>query len=322
MRKSGSVADWLAALPTGLAPSLLPADGLLAWQEASRALPAALSHHILLESPLAATDPQIDLHLAVTRRAAGHSFLGSAAAGTRVAAFVARWHDNSLWETGEIDHIWLSYDFGGSRLGQPQLYVRGDRLSRTVLAEVLYPLLPSDNARSLRGALGAIATRPTYVGLIERAPAPLQVRLIWYVPRREAFGLLKRVGWPGEREPVADWLKEIAGAESQVGLVLDMAQDPLPGLGLELMNGRRSLPWPQALAALVAAGLCSPAKHAELLAFRGFRAARAGQKISVVRWFLSHLKMSFGSGAGPTVKVYLSLKSGQLPHPATPAGSE
>ena len=333
MEPSGSVADYLASLPAGLAPSLLPAGALRAWQAASGALPLALGRHVLLERRLAPEGERIDLHLAVPRRAAAHPFLQSATAGNAVSAFAQRWRDESVCGAREVDHIWLSYDFTGGVLTRPHLYVRADRSPRASLRALLAPLLPGPVAEDLARCLQAVPPRPTYVGLVQRRPAPLQLRLIWYLPRREALPLLDRVGWPGEREPVDRWLRIVAGPVTGVGLVLDVYRRPSPHLGVEFMNGPHSLPWSEVLGRLVTEGLCLPGQQADLLAFPDLTLQRpawpyplqsgpagAGQAVGALRRRLSHLKLNFAPGGRPILKAYLSLKHGWLCHPAALAG--
>lgn len=333
MELSASVADYLASLPAGLAPSLLPAGALRAWQAASGALSLALGRHILLERRLAAEGEQIDLHLAVPRRAAAHPFLQSATAGDTVSAFAQRWRDERVCGALEVDHIWLSYDFTGGVLTRPHLYVRGDRSPRASLRALLAPLLPEPVAKDLARYLQAVPSRPTYVGLVRRRPAPLQMRLIWYLRRREALPLLDRVGWPGEREPVDRWLRLVAGPVTKVGLVLDVSGKPSPHLGLEFMNGPHSLPWFEVLGRLVTEGLCLPEQRDDLLAFPDLTLQRpawpyplqsgpagAGQAVGAIRRYLSHLKLSFAPGGRPILKAYLAIRHGWLRHPAALGG--
>lgn len=333
MEPSGSVADYLASLPAGLAPSLLPTGALRQWQAASSALSLALGRHVLLERRLAGEGEQVDLHLAVPRRAAAHPLLQSTAAGDAVSAFAQRWRDERVCGALEVDHIWLSYDFAAGVLTRPHLYVRGDRSPRASLRTLLAPLLPGPVANDLARYLQAVPPRPTYVGLVQRRAAPLQLRLIWYLPRREALPLLNRVVWPGDREPVDRWLRVVAGPVTEVGLVLDVDGRPSPRLGVEFMNGPHSLPWSEVLGRLVMQKLCLPGQRDDLLAFPDLTLerpawpyplqsgpARAGQAVGALRRRLSHLKLSFAPHSKPILKAYLSLKHGWLRHPAALTG--
>jgi len=240
----------------------------------------------------------------------------------RLGELLATWSDRASTLHAWVPFLFLEFDAVGCRAAVPipsvfvtldeplggsaTTMVRGFAIARQALRLLHGRAL----APAVRAQLGACfrrlppAGRVVHVGaMLARTPAT--IRLSVAMPRTDAEGYLASIGWA---TPASD-LKQVYATYSEdtreVHLEFDVASRVGPKLGV-VFAPRDEIGWRSLLEALVARGLCAPAKRDALLSWPGeVESTIAGRRWIVLRT-LSHVKISHARGAELEAKAYVT----------------
>lgn len=265
----------------------------------------------------------------------------------RLRRFGARWDTpgTRLWE--EIGDVFLEFDVEGPPppVPIPSFFIEYDRRAWRRLEAM------EESLALLWGEPLAPAVRERVVECLAALPAGGYVSAVGAMFSRRFDGVrlclqglgpgtlpayLVRIGWPGDTSEVEALLTRVAGRVERMALSLDVGPAVLPKLGVEChlaesLHEADSERWASLLAALVAQGLCLPAKRDALLAWLGHTHLRArpealpgnlralcallGPKaLPVFLRRINHLKLVLQPGLPPEAKAYLVLLQRWLGH--------
>jgi hypothetical protein len=265
----------------------------------------------------------------------------------RLRRFGARWDTPAtlLWE--EIGDVFLEFDVEGTPppVPIPSFFIEYDRRASRRLEAM------EESLALLWGEPLAPAVRERVVECLAALPSRGYVSAVGAMFSRRFDGVrlclqglgpgtlpayLARVGWPGDTSEVEALLARVAGRVERMALSLDVGPAVLPRLGVEChladsLHEADSERWASLLDALVAQGLCLPAKrqalvdwlgHTHLRArpealpgnLRALSAALGPKALPVFLRRINHLKLVLQPGQPPEAKAYLVLLQRWLGH--------
>jgi hypothetical protein len=327
-----------------IAPPLFPPDALASLCDAE---PLTTSDvRVGFECRLDDTAAPADLSQLIDVRDGGAERLRLLA---RARACVSDEEAHSIWSriealacasrSGEapVDAIWLEYDLakGLGPSSVPSVFAnlanRGPA-DWTALLGLLHRLGAADSQGALEHNLARAAEgAASFGGRLRGICGVMTARqhqsriMILGIPAEAQADYLLSIGWRGDVRELAGILRGLGSDTREVGLSLELAPELQPRVGLELRldgppvdpEGRR-----RPLDALVARGLCTPAKRDALLGWAGqVTPGNAGGKrwpeslllasllrphdeFGVFHRTLHHLKIAAG-GSHTVAKVYL-----------------
>jgi hypothetical protein len=258
-------------------------------------VPGTVTHTVLLECRLGASDGPVDLSLQSlaqdSERDRFREFVDAPAqpgdwrqseAGRTIRDFAARWIDPRSSVHHTLENAWLEFDFAANASPLPALFfhlryprdaTRAERQHKELLDEALTPfarLSPAPRAtdrlaacierlhrrKSLSYYIGAMLSRRTAaLRLIPRSVGPDDIQ-----PYLEALGFSA----PAAR-PAFDALQSVLAMGGMAFPAVDVDEELQPNLGLECFLRKR--PWAPLLDWLVSVGVCDAAKRDALLRF-------------------------------------------------------
>ena len=129
---------------------------------------------------------------------------------------------------------------------------------------------------------------------------------------------LQGLDWPGDHRTLHEALGLAEGRAARIGLAVDAGSELSPKLGVEVHFSedklpRRPYPWEGILDALVARGLCLPAKRDAILRYPGLVEVQQdglGCKSMLLKQ-ISHLKIVIDSDRITAAKAYLEARQSQ-----------
>lgn len=250
------------------------------------------------EVRLAAGDPRVDVAVAV----------GPGEAARRALVD----HPDRLlraWGRGEgplagVGYLWREHDAGADRPSVVYAEVEGEAADPVAVAAALghRPFAPQA-AAALRRAVARLPPGATVVHVGDLRPRGLEAaRLVVRVPRDRLGDWLAASGWTGARPALEATLAALAHHHSHVGVQLDLAETPLPRLGVELHHptvGGVDPRWTTLVDRLVDLGLADPPRA---LAFLGWACALAAPPAAVG----AQVKVDLAPDGAATAKGYLA----------------
>jgi|GEM_PF-433882 len=300
--------DYLRPLGPQLDPELISPESFRRILKIARRLPGVLASNLFgFECCLGADTPAADFLVCAT---AAHGrrelldLLGSSAEAARellahpvwraVAAFVAQWSDPaSLLHTG-ADRVWLEFDVDGG----------GDPVNDSLpIPSVFFgpewgpASIPDGPLAVTERALSVLTERPLPVAVRERIatcfralPPGARIHQVGAMLSRpsDVFRLcvegllpeqvvpyLGRIGWEGNAGDLDRRARQLSSVAMFASLDVDVGETILPKVGLECAGRQiapdvRGMDWPLLMEHLVAAGLCTPARHAMIRAYEGY----------------------------------------------------
>ena len=226
---------------------------------------------------------------------------GVTPAWQRVFDFCREWAQPETILHQEVPFVWLEFDLLRMAVTPPepflffcvQRYFRSDPLrlfglsiSRGAGAAAMYRQVLARSLAILLDRPIASATERMLVACFDELPvgghvlhvAPLAVRgrghedlvrVVLTLPIAEVGAYLGRLGWRGPWGEVNEILTTLHRDAGDVGIQLDLGAGPLPVLGIQFYYAARDPRWRPLLDALVARGVCTPAKRDAVLAWPG-----------------------------------------------------
>jgi hypothetical protein len=297
------MASLLAAARPHLAGALVDAAGFAGVSLAARLLPALSG--AILECRLAEDDATADLSIRLLTTDGGRErFAGvdadpgfpcewlAVAEWRRVRDFCRAWADVRSPLHAQVETAWLEFDSPtlGEAVPRPCVFFstpalpapRLDALIGQAVATLLGEPLPRGTRVNLRRCLDALPADAalTFIGLM-LARATGTVRVCAGMRAGEVAEFLAAIGWSHPTAQV-EWALGRVARDPAASLVvtLDVGETILPTLGIEL-KADAAASWPVLLDRLVSLGLCTAAKAAAALQWRGYDVALRGMKPGV-----------------------------------------
>lgn len=320
-----AVADLLDGLDPAVEVGLLRPEALAAVRAKAASLPPVFSWAVV-ETRLTGSNPAADLLLCLIRSPETDRALveGLSAPSLRSAApLLARWASAEGALAG-VNVLWMEWDAPFTREMPLQLIAIDPRFwgpdgprpaaaDQVEMAAAGYEATfgaPHDPA-ILRALGAAVAALPPHgealftASLRPRDGVGAADRLFVSLPRAQVLPWLDAIGWPGDRERAAHWLRRIVAPWEPAFLQVELDPAPRPYLGIEpcqtVGNAAQARERARFLRGLAAEGLADSARVEALLAWADRRELVGGAV--EVRSF--HLKAVLEAGGGVLVKGYL-----------------
>lgn len=254
-----------------------------------------------------ADDARVDLGLclgpgAAARAAARRWVDGPPGGDEALRTWLDRWTTPSD-PLARAGYLWVELDQPPGAPTRAFAYAEVGRADPLAVAAALSPLGPGRRRALARLIAGLPAgARVVHVGGLDPRGVPA-TRLVVAVPVVDVAAWLGRAGWPGDRATLAATLP-LARDHSHLAVQIDVAEHPLPGLGLELFHpatGTLDPRWLRLGAALVAEGLAAPDRLAEALAW-----CTATSPVAAAVHRGGQVKVDLLPGGGRRAKAYLA----------------
>lgn len=250
------------------------------------------------EVRLAAGDPRVDVAVAV-----GPGDAARRALVDHPDRLLRAW-GRSEGPLAGVGYLWREHDAGADRPSVVYAEVEAGAVDPEAVAAALADLPPAPRtAAALRRALAALPAGARVVHVGDLRPRGLDAaRLVARVPRARLGDWLAASGWTGARPALDATLAALADHHSHVAVQLDLAEAPLPRLGIELHHptvGGLDPRWTTLVDRLVDRGLADPPRA---LAFLGWACALGAPPAAVG----AQVKVDLAPDGAATAKGYLA----------------
>ncbi|PTL80821.1 hypothetical protein [Vitiosangium sp. GDMCC 1.1324] len=265
----------------------------------------------------------------------------------RLRRFGAHWDEPGTLLQEEIRDVFLEFDVEGAPapVPIPSFFIEYERKAWRRLEAL------EESLALLWGEPLAPAVRDRVVDCLAALPPEGQVSAVGAMFSRRFDGVrlclqglgpgtmpgyLARIGWPGDLAELEALLAPVADRVERMALSLDVGAAVLPKVGVEChlaesLHEADTARWTALLDALVAQGLCLPAKREALVGWLGHTHLRshpevlpgnlralstslAPRALPVFLRRINHLKLVLQPGQPPEAKAYIALLQRWLGH--------
>jgi len=263
-----------------------------------------------------------------------------------VASFCSAWEDSTTRLHDGIHNIWLEFDVGNTAPPwQPSLFFGIDHdhspSKHEVCDLVLEALTHIDNAATsttraekLKSVINQLppSAELFQVGVMLSRKMPAIRVCIRGIAAEAVCSFLKKVGYGGDLDEISATLKQLEGTFTKVDIDLDIGESIGSKAGLEFSfesdDSRLELV-DVFLRKCLDLNLTDDAKASALLNFNGLIHSRTNpeawpkrlnqqlallgeDQVSVLAFWLHHVKIDFQSPTQPSAKAYLAIEPGRL----------